>query len=95
MGGVGFRILEDAILAGFVGGTLDGRAIALERLCCDAAYLYAVAYSQPFYLIISLTGSRAVASLANATPRQGSCGACDHAPKIINIIINICAIQIP
>ena len=27
-------------------------------------------------------GSRAVASLANATPRQGSCGAGDHAPKI-------------
>ena len=38
MGGVGFRILEDAILAGFVGGTLDGRAIALERLCCDAGH---------------------------------------------------------
>ena len=32
MGGVGFRILEDAILAGIVGGTLDGRAIALALL---------------------------------------------------------------
>ena len=39
--------------------------------------------------IISLTGSRAVASLANATvtPRQGSCGACDYAPKIREVAI--------
>ena len=32
MGGIGIRALRDALHPAFVGGTLDGRSIALDRL---------------------------------------------------------------